>query len=58
MIEISIKELEQEAEPKYTVEYQKTGSPYKYKRHAYNPRTLADFLKKLDGSYSYTIYKL
>lgn len=58
MIEISMKELEKESEPKYKVEYQKKGSPFVYKRYAYNPILLKDFLKGLSGEYSYTIYKL
>ena len=58
MIEITMKELEKESEPKYKVEYQKRGSPIVYKRLAYNPIMLRDFLRGLDGEYSYKIYKI
>ena len=58
MIEITMKDLEAESEPKYKVEYQKRGSPIVYKRLAYNPIKLRNFLRGLDGEYSYTIYKL
>ena len=58
MIEISMKQLEQEHEPKYMICYWQVDSPMRYKRYCWNPIACKDFINSLGNKYTVKIYKL
>ena len=59
MIEISLKELDEDHTPKYKVEFQKVGSPIVMHRYFWNPMQCKDFILELDKHKElWTLYKL
>ena len=58
MQEISYEELEKEHNPRYRIEYQKTGSVIRHHRDCWNPVYCKEFIRGLGSDYHVTIYKL
>lgn len=55
--EINYDTLTKECEPKYILQYQESGNIIKHERKFNNPKLLQEFIKNLNSTYTWTIYK-
>jgi len=58
MKQINMADLDFDHEPKYKIEYQKPGEPFKYIRYAWNPVLCKDFIRNLNPSFTVKLYRL